>query len=42
MQAILISYFSEPFEFAGFSGQITYFVCSCLEKNVVSLYFMSI
>ena len=42
VQAIVISYYSEHFKFAGFSGKIMYFLCSWLEKNVVSLYFMLI
>ena len=41
VQAIVIFY-SEPFKFAGFSEKIMYFLCSWLEKNVVSLYFMLI
>ena len=42
VQAIVISYYSEPFKFAGFSGKIMYFLCSWLEKNVLSLHFMLI
>ena len=42
VQAIVISYYSEPFKFADFSGKVMYFLCSWLEKNVVSLYFMII
>ena len=32
VQAIVISYFSEPFEFAGFSGKIVFFVLMAGEK----------
>ena len=42
VQAIVISNYSEPFKFAGFSGKIMHFLCSWLEKNIVSLYFMLI
>ena len=42
VQAIVITFFSEPFKFAGFSEKIIYFLCTWLEKNVVSLYSMLI
>ena len=32
VQAIVISYFSEPFKFAGFSGKINYFCAHGLRK----------
>ena len=40
--AIVISYYSEPFKFAGFSEKNMYFLCLWLEKNVLSLYFVLI
>ena len=32
VQVIVISYFSEPFKFAGFSGKINYFCAHGLRK----------
>ena len=42
VQAIVISYYSEPFKSAGFSGKSMCFLCSWLEKNEVSLHFILI